>query len=202
MNEIKSIYIKLLALNVTLLSRVGPNAIVNDGSWGSFNQLLGRLEALTQDDYYSTLKVKPMDASGDMPWVLVSSFGSKVYQAAHYLYATRKSGELSDQYPPESPKARDGEGMTQTAIFASTQENAQSQTSTITIEFNQTLTYMTEAIVEARGLYSEGTKERTFLNKLKEGISTAKSTAELIKMIMLIATQYGLTVAELAKIFK
>lgn len=117
-----------------------------------------------------------------------------------------KETGLSDAYAPQKPRVGDGNLISQTSVLSQGQGSTQAQVTevqvSVNVEFNQTLTYMTESIVEARVLYREGTKERTFLDKLKDGVSTAKTTADLIKMIMSAAIQFGITTEVLGQIFK
>jgi hypothetical protein len=126
---------------------------------------------------------------------------TKVYQATDYLYETQKSAYIQEgTRPPRRPQTAEGNSISQTVHQA--QDNKQSQRTEVNIEFNQTLTYMTEVIVEAKSKYPEGSKERTFLDKLKDGITTAKTTTDLVKMIMSLAVQLGITTEVLGEIFK
>jgi len=201
-SDLKKIYIRLNTLNDSLLpDATNRNATIRDNSWNIFNTSLQELVQLTQDDHYRALRIDPIN-HGSQPFVLVSNYSSKVYQAVNYLYEMEKDTGLRDVYTPQKPRVRDGNGVSQTSILTQAQDNVQSQVTEVNVEFNQTLTYMTEVIVEARANYPEGSKERAFLDKLKSGISTAKSTADLIKMIMALAIQLGITTEVLGQIFK
>lgn len=205
-SDLKKIYIRLNALNDSLLPNATDKyAAIRDGSWDLFNASLQTLTQLTNDSYFTSLKISPV-THGATPLVRVSDYSSKVYQAVSYLYETEQDTGLSDVYPPQKPKVGDGNSISQTSVLSQGQDSNQSQVTevqvSVNIEFNQTLTYMTESIVEARSRYKEGTKERTFLDKLKDGISTAKTTADLIKMIMTAAVQFGITTEVLGEIFK
>ena len=197
MNDIKKIYLQLKALNESLVHNTNDKSrlITDSGVWESFNNTLSTLFNMTQDSHYESLKVHPTDHV--LEHVSPSSFASSVYQATSYLFETQKTSNLSDEYPPEKPKAIGG-GITQTTI--SQQEN--SQNTSINIEFNQTLTYITEVLVEAKSEYPEGTKERAFIDKVKSGLSTAKSTAEIIKLILGTGSELGIALDVLVKLFK
>ena len=53
----------------------------------------------------------------------------------------------------------------------------------------------------ARSKFKEGSKERNFMDKLKEGVVLARSTADLIKMIATAAAQFGISAEVLKQIF-
>lgn len=201
MSSLNNLYIRISALNDSLIPRAGnASATIHDQSiWSGFNTILDELTTLTNDPYYATLKISP-NRLNSRSFVLISNLSTKVYQATSYLFETQKNAELMDVQAPQRPRVNDGSSVSQTVHQA--QDNAQSQVTNVNIEFNQTLTYMTEVIVEARAKYPEGSKERTFLDKLKDGISTAKSTADLIKMVMTLAVQLGITTEVLGEIFK
>jgi hypothetical protein len=201
-NEYKRVFYRLNALNDTLISAAqNHGSSISDGSWDSFNASLATLNSMTGDEHYLTLKIVPRDGASRLI-VPVSNFSMKAYQAVKYLYDTQSETLCYDD-PPQKPNVKSGEGNTfsHTAVMNQDQRNSQSQRMEVNIEFNQTLTYMTEAIVESRLKYPEGTKERTFLDRLKDGISAAKSTADLIKMIMMTAAQYGISTDVLKDIF-
>ena len=197
MNEIKKIYLQLKALNESLVHNTNNTSslITDSGVWENFNNTLTTLFDMTQDSHYESLKVNPTDHV--LEHVSAPSFASSVYQATSYLFETQKTSALSDEYPPDRPKATNG-GITQTTI--SSQEN--SQNTSINIEFNQTLTYITEVLVEAKSEYPEGTKERAFIDKVKAGLATAKSTAEIIKLILATGSELGIALDVLVKLFK
>lgn len=200
--EYRKIFYRLNALNDTLISAAqNHGSSISDGSWDSFNASLATLNNITNDDHYLTLKVIPRNGTARLI-VSTSTFSMKVYQAVKYLYDTQNSALFNDE-PPQKPSVKNGEGnsISHTAVMSQDQRNSQSQRTEINIEFNQTLTYMTEVIVESRLKYPEGTKERTFIDKLKDTISTAKTTADLIKMIMTLAVQYGISAEVLKEIF-
>lgn len=201
MSDLNNLYIRLNALNDSLIPRAGnAGATINDQStWGGFNTTLDELTRMTNDPHYATLKISPNHLNS-RSFVLVSNLSTKVYQAVSYLYETQRHTGLREAYSPQRPQSSGGGSISQTVHQA--QENAQSQVTEVNVEFNQTLTYIIEVIVEAKANYPEGSKERTFLDKLKEGISTAKTTADLIKMIMTLAIQLGITTEVLSEIFK
>lgn len=205
MDALHNIYIRLTSLNDSLLAGISTttsrSATIRDtGTWDGFNSALDEIFNLTKDSYYTTLKVIPHSTSSSR-FVLLTEMSTKVYQATNYLFETQKGAYIQEgTRPPQRPNTSEGNSISQTVHQA--QDNAQSQVTDVNIEFNQTLTYMTEVIVEARTKYLEGSNERTFLDKLKDGISTAKSTADLVKMVISLAVQLGITTEVLGEIFK
>lgn len=205
-NELKKIYIKLNALNDALFQTTArnPSASLSDNSWDSYNSNLDKLSTLTSDDHYTTLKVTPNQV-GRRSVLLASNFSIKAYQAVKYLHDMYGGDELSTQSAPSKPQttnSNSGHTFSQTSVVTQDQDNTQSQVTDVHIEFNQTLTYINEVIFESRSKYEEGTKERTFLDKLKDGIVTAKTTADLVKIILTTAVQCGISTEFLAEIFK
>ncbi len=196
-----NLYIRLTTLNDSLLPRsTNGSATIHDApTWNGFNLIMDELANLTQEPYYTSLKITPNNINS-RPFVLVSNLSTKVYQAANYLFETQKTNSLREAYPPQRPKTADNGSVSQTVHQA--QDNIQSQVTEVNVEFNQTLTYVTEMVIEAKSKYPEGTKERTFLDKLKDGIATAKTTADIVKMIMTLAVQLGITTEVLGEIFK
>lgn len=58
-----------------------------------------------------------------------------------------------------------------------------------------------ELLTRKEGEFKEGTKERTFINKLKSGIRGVQGTAAIIVLIMQTATECGLAINDLHRIF-
>lgn len=201
MSNINNLYIRLTTLNDSLLPRsTNGSATIHDSpTWVGFNAIMDELVGLTQDTYYTSLKITPNNINS-RPFVLVSNLSTKVYQATNYLFETQKTSNLREAYPPQKPKTANNGSVSQTVHQA--QDSTQSQVTEVNVEFNQTLTYVTEMVIEAKSKYPEGTKERTFLDKLKDGIATTKTTADIVKMIMNLAVQLGITTEILSDIFK
>lgn len=198
-------FFKLNSLNDSLLPLAqDPSHMLRDATqWNTFNSLMDELARVTQDTHYLTLKAEP-SRFGNHPMMSTSNLSVKVYQAVTYLHSTQ-DGYLDEFPQPKNPAdlARKGSGqvITQNAVANQDQKATQKQETTVNVEFNQTLAYMTEAITEARSQFKEGTNERKFLDKLKESVVMAKTTADLIKMIASAAAQFGITAEVLKKIF-
>lgn len=198
-------FIKLNALNDSLLPLAqDPSHQLTDATqWNTFNGLMDELAKVSEDTHYLSLKAQPF-MFGSKPMMSTSNLSVKVYQAVSYLYATQDA-YLDEFTPPKNPadhsKKGSGQVITQNAVANQDQRASQTQQTTVNVEFNQTLAYMTEAITEARSEFKEGTNERKFLDKLKESVVLAKSTADLIKMIASAAAQFGITAEVLKQIF-
>lgn len=203
--SLKQIYLRINALNDALLSMLARNscATLHDNSWDSFNTDMDTLRNITSDAHYQSLKISPTHGNNRL-MIAVSNYSIKVYQAVKYLYDTYGDSELSSAYGPTNPQNYNNTGNTfsQTSVLNQDQKNNQTQTTEINIEFNQTLMYITEAVVEAKSKFKEGTKERNFIDKLKNAITLTKNTADLIKTIMMVAVEYGIAVETLHEIFK
>src|SRR5690606_15808809 len=132
------------------------SATMHDNSWEMFNGLLVELKELTKDDHYIELKINPI-RRGSMQILLATDFSIKVYQALSYLYNTQ-ADFLDEEIAPQKPVVinKDGQNITQTSVLSQDQQNAQKQHVEVNIEFNQTLSYMTESLVEAKAKFPEG----------------------------------------------
>lgn len=199
MDEIKKIYIQLKTLHESLIPSIGDKSatLADANIWNNFNTKLNQLCKLTQDDHFLSLAANPTSVGGGRQFILTSNLARSVYQATSYLFETQN---LADQLPPIKPENRGNGNITQTSISHQNQENFQN--THINIEFNQTLTYVTEVLVEAKSDYPEDTKERTFIDKVKSGLSTTKNTAEIIRLILTTASELGIAVDILSKLFK
>jgi hypothetical protein len=198
-------FFKLKSLNDSLLTLAqNPSHMLRDPTlWNTFNSLMDELAKVSEDTYYLTLKAEP-NSFGNRPMMSASNLSLKAYQAVAYLHSTQ-DGYLDEFPSPKNPAEFAGKGngqvITQNATAHQAQKATQHQETTVNIEFNQTLQYMTEAITEARSKFKEGTDERKFLDKLKEGVVLAKNTADLIKMIASAAAQFGISATVLKQIF-
>lgn len=193
--RLRVIYSQLTGLNESLLPKSGDkSATVRDGSWNILNEHIKELVAMTGEKDFSHYMVKQTSVT-QTPFVLTSEFSTKVYSVVNLIYKL-----YGDNYDLDAPVSPTGNWISSTSPMLS-QSIAQTQTTEVRVEFNQTLQYITEVVVSARTKYAEGTKERTFLEKLKESAGLAKTTTDVIKNIFMLAATYGISADELAKMF-
>lgn len=190
--KIEKLYIRLNALNEVLLPQAqNASGTIHDDSWRTFNQELVQLSQITGDDYYSDLAVSQDQYGG---YILATDFSSAVYRAAQYLYKTQEDN--LDIHPPRSPSGNWSGGA---AVSQTVNTN---QTTEINIEFNQTLSYISESIGAAKAKYEAGTNERKFLDKVKAAVSATKTSAEILKMIVSLAAELGISADTLKDMFQ
>jgi hypothetical protein len=79
--------------------------------------------------------------------------------------------------------------------FQQSQDNH--QVTEVSVEFNQTIISLTEILTKKEAELDEGTPEKGFVQKLKSLLAGAKSGLDVIRLIMVLAAEFGLTVAQI-----
>lgn len=163
----------------------GRERIYDDTSLvNQLNLSIQELEQITQKDYSrykERIQTTPWDRSVRQFFDLLS-YRSKLGGLISRLY-----GEyFSDESAPFS-------GMPSTII---NQHQSQGQ-----ITHVQILLDFQSKIDEKIRNYTDGSKERTFLEKIKGALSHAGNVADLFRLILQIGKEVGLSIEEISKIF-
>jgi hypothetical protein len=153
--------------------------------WQHANGTIDELSRISGEDY-SRFKITPERDGAGSQRIQIDTYRTKLSGLISRLH-----GEyFADEHPPFS-------GMPQTVNILSQQ---QSQTVYI-----QMIVDITEQVTRSEADFKEGTKERSFIDKvkslLKSGMGGITSTAQLILLILNIANQCGLSVADMQRIF-
>jgi len=82
------------------------------------------------------------------------------------------------------------------------QQQSNNQTNEISVEFNQTLITLSEILTQKEQEYESDAPEKGFIEKLKSKLATVRSTIDVVKLILVIAAEFGLTMAQLSAIFR
>jgi ribosomal protein L11 len=61
---------------------------------------------------------------------------------------------------------------------------------------------MSDLIHEKLGKVQEGSKEKTFLEKVKASLSSVKNVSQLVSLIITTAQQLGITIEQLIALFR
>lgn len=197
-DELMKLYNQLTSMNTSLAAQAGKSTI-SDGTWDIFNKKMSILANALNDDHFLELQVRPKTDHRGGYFMIPSDLIAKVYSATSYLFE-QYTKDYTTNYPHPPSGKKDDQASQVSVNQVQNSKQDQTQTMEVNIEFNQTFKYIIEKITNATTLYQDGTPEKSFINKLKNIISTAKSTAEIIKLIVVTGAEFGLTAAMLSAI--
>lgn len=198
--QLVKVYNGLNSINLSL-SLLGTQTTIHDGSWEHFNKLVDQAAQLTSDDHITTSKIQSSTDHKGRPFVRVGEYATKVYAATRYIYDQYHEQYFDDDIQPPTLKGTSSYSPANVIHNTQNQEAHQSQKTEVNIEFNQTFQYVTEQLIRAEDKFKDGTPEKGFINKLKSVVSTARSTADIIKLIAATAAETGLAAEALKRIF-
>jgi hypothetical protein len=182
LKKIEIIYEQLLSL-VHGIDIAKTNRFFN-GPVVQYKNALDRLEELTGEDLDHFLpSIKPFQDQ------IVCDRDDLVAQL-NGLLGWLRATYLPDKSPHYMLGAPSPEGPT-TSVNISNDVNV---TQVISVD-------IVELLTRKETEFKEGSKERSFIEKLKAGVRTAKNTAAIIALIVQTATDCGLTITDLHKIF-
>ncbi len=201
-SHLRKTYNGLNSINLSM-PLYGTATTINDGSWNHFNQLIDEAAKYTDDKQFLTYRIESSSVGNSgRHFVRINEYAPKVHAAARYFYD--QYHELyfdEDTQPPALDRNNTTSPSSQVINNNQSQENRQSQLTEINFEFKQTFQYVTEQLIRSEDNYEEGTSEKSFINKLKGAIATARSTADIIKLIVLLAAETGIAAESLKNIF-
>lgn len=163
----------------------GDEGLIFESSiWEQYNQTINELNTVTGENYDRyKVEVRSIDWNGTMKRVIDSrSFRMKLGGLISRLHGKY----FSDEPPPFS-------GMPNTMI---TQHQVQNQATYV-----QILLDIQSKIDEKLQEYKRESKEKTFLEKIKNSLSKSNSILELIRLILLTGKELGLTIEQILKMF-
>ena len=156
--------------------------IQSSSVWKLVNEKIDELNAVSGEDY------------GGFKLVPQRSDRYRGEFVATDTYRTTLGGLISElhgkYFPKEMPPFS---GMPQTIISQSQQQNQ--------VVHIQMLLEVNSKIEQKLSEFPEGTKERTFLQKVKGSLSSIKDTVGLIALLINMAKECGLSIDELKSIF-
>ncbi len=149
------------------------------GVWGDYNETIKELNSLTEKSY-DKFNLTPTRGGGGSQYLMYD-----VYRGKLGGLIARLHGEyFSDEPAPFASMP--------STIINQTQSQSQSVQVKILLEMNDLIN---EKLGKAEG------KEKTFLEKIKAGLSTVKNAGELITLITAAAKTVGIPIDQLASIF-
>jgi len=157
-------------------SKIDP-AINEEGMWGQYNHTIKELNKVTGKDY-GRYELVP-----DENWsVSTVAYRQKLGGLIAKLYGEYFSDEVA-------PFAE----MPSTIITQSQNQNQSLQV--------QLLLEVSDLIHEKMGKVKDGSKEKTFLEKVKASLSSVKDVSQLVTLWITTAHQLGITIEQLKTLF-
>lgn len=156
-------------------------AISNEAFWCQYNDAIRELNSLT-DKNYDRFQINPLQGQVGQ-FILKDTYRQKLGGLIARLH-----GEYFSDEP--APFAE----MPSTII---TQSQNQNQAVHI-----QLLLEVSDLINEKLGKFQDGSKEKTFLEKIKASLSSVKNVSQLVSLLLTTAHQLGITIEQLFNLFK
>lgn len=194
--------IDLYELLVSLISSLTPSIaekMLRDGSGERLNRYVDELISLTQDNKLTDFKVQVRNINGN-PVVSGDAYVRGLTGVAHYLCKTNDIIGYYCVYPPE-PKLSNSPKSSPTITNHFNAEQQNQQTTTVQVEFNQTIVSLAERLTNLeRDHPDESSKENQFAKKLKKSLPTVKDTLSIIALVLKIAGEVGLNTNNVLKL--
>jgi hypothetical protein len=153
-------------------------SLYDESMWDQYNNSIDLLNKTSGEDF-SRFGITPQRGqTGD--FIRIVTYRQKLGGLISHLHGKY----FSDEVPPFS-------GMPTTVIQQSQQQN----------QSVQILLEVQSKIDEKINQFKEGSKERTFLQKLKGSLSSISNISQLFNTLFSLAEQNGITVGTLSSIF-
>lgn len=180
--KIKPIYQELQGyLQQTPLPKVASDCLYESSYWDQINNVIDELNQVSGKDY-SKFKIIPEDRYASASYVRVAFFRQKLGGLIDRLHAEY----FSDEDRPFS-------GKPSTIV---TQNQSQEQNVSITMVLQ-----IQEKILEKLNDPNTTSEEKSFLERVKEGLGGVKSVFDLLNLIFSMANSMGISVERLKTLF-
>jgi hypothetical protein len=181
---IKTIYCELQGYLTHAPVNDKTSSIHDPAFWEQYNSSIAELNKVTGKDYNKFI-LTPRRGGGESHYLYLEkdTYRQKLSGLIAHLY-----GEyFSDEVAPFKE-------MPSTII---TQSQNQNQSVHV-----QMILEVSDLIHDKLSKVQEGSKEKTFLEKIKSSLSTVKDVGQLISLIMATAHELSIPIQELAKLFR
>lgn len=182
--EIKSIYATLKGYHKTL-SSLKVDYFDNEIVWNNYNSEIDELNKISGRDY-SKFKIVP--EGNDLGDRYYYSIGVSVFK----FNLSGLLARLHDEYFPED---LDPFSISPVSVTNISQNQSQITIMQIVLEFQG-------KIDEKLPEYKEGTKERSFLERVKSALSGVSNVTQLVSLIFSVGKDLGMTAEQIYNIFK
>lgn len=184
-NKIRPIYSELQGC----LSRAPSperNTIMDQPEfWNHHNSIIDELNQVTGENYDKyKIQVENINWNGSYRQKIdIQTYRTKLAGLISRLHGAY----FSDEQPPFSEMPN--------TVINQTQNQSQSQSVSVLLEIQ-------EKIISEIGNHSEGSKERNFLQKIKDLLPSIKTTTEIFSTILKIGADFGLSSEEIHKLLR
>jgi hypothetical protein len=187
--ELKKLYYEIEAINVGTTT-LGPNESPSLNTVHRFNAILEEFAQKSGDQNITNYSVRiNRRPNSRIESVRPSDLRQNAYTVASVIYDSHLN---QSSLPPTKPSpAAFGQPSPISQTFQQNQDNNQS--TQISVEFNQTIISLTEMLTKKEVELDDGTPEKGFVQKLKSVLASAKGVLDVIRMILTLATEFGLT---------
>lgn len=182
--EIKPIYGELMGfLSQTPIQPADKpeKSLYDEAIWTHYNKCIQKLNDLTGKDY-SDYIIEPQHSN---------SFGSFITLT---IYRNKLGGIISRLHAEYFEEMAEPFGGGPSIVVNQSQQQTQSVSVLL-----QTVVELRDKIDQELPKYEEGTKEKGFLKKLKDSITTATSVTNLMSIIVKLAAEFGISPDMLAR---
>jgi len=156
--------------------------IYDESVWKQYNEAVAILSKLTQKDYNRFCVAPILGASGRSYYLPLVSYRQKLGGVINAIHAEY----FSDEQVPFSGSP--------STVISQTQQQGQSLHVQILLDFQG-------KIDERISNYEEGSKEKTFLEKIKNSLNSTPNVMALFQLIIKTAKDSGLNLGDILGIF-
>lgn len=151
----------------------------DDSLWNQYNEAVDLLNKISGEDF-DRFKIQPRRESGFTACIIIDTYRQKLGGLISHLHGKY----FPDELPPFA-------GMPTTVI---TQTQQQNQTVQMLFEIR-------DKIEAKMAGYAEGSKEKKFLQKFKESLTSISTWAQLLTQLFKTGKDYGLDIDSISRIF-
>lgn len=178
--EIKAIYSELRGYLAQAPEIKDMDDIDDESVWEQYNRTVDSLSKVSNEDYsHFRIEPKSYDSTG-RSYVNLVTYRQKLGGLISRLHGEYFEGE---------PNPLDG--VPSTVITQSQQQ----------VQIAQMIIDITDIIHEKIDKYEEGSNKKSFLQKLKDSLSSISNVKQLLQTIFKLAKEYGLNMNEAFEIF-
>lgn len=149
--------------------------------WEQYNECIEKLSSVSGKDY-SRFKIDPIRWGRDNIFVPVT------------LYRQKLGGVISKLHAEYFEDEQDPLGVSPKTVISQSQLQNQSV-------FIQVILDTQSKIDENIPKYAEGSKEKSFLEKVKSSLASVSNVVQLINLLLTTAKDFGLDIEKLSKMF-
>ncbi|MCJ7663521.1 MAG: hypothetical protein MUO24_04705 [Desulfobacterales bacterium] len=179
--EIRSIYSKLQGWLANTPNDPKYPTTYDPEDWEQYNSTIVKLNELTVKNY-DEHKLKPTRGGAGKLYITKDSYRQKLGG----LIAQLRCEYSLDEVAPFAEKPS-------TIINLS-----QNQNQSVYVQLQMEVSNL---INEKLGMVQDGSKEKTFLEKIKESLSSVKNVSQLVTLFLMTAQQVGITIGQLKTLF-